>query len=312
MMIIANPIYDTTFKLLLQNDKVAKFLVGTILNCKVLTLEPAIQEYVKIDEKTQKPSLFRKDFAATIEPEKEGKRRVIIEIQKAKVLGDVFRFKDYLGDEYKKSKLPIISIYILGFNLSVNSPAFMSRPDCWDLMSNEKLDVNDAFVAQLTHSAYFVQTLRIKPSFNTRLEKLLSLFEQRNFIGDDETTKRYPFKTDENEISEIKEALGILQYVAADEKLRQELDLENTYLKSVEYIFGEKDRELEETKTKLEDANEEKTKLAKEKAKLAEEKAKLAEEKAKLTEENTKKDTENAKQAEEIAELKRILSELKK
>ena len=47
-MIIANPIYDTTFKLLLQNDKVAKFLVGTILNCKVLTLEPAIQEYVKI------------------------------------------------------------------------------------------------------------------------------------------------------------------------------------------------------------------------------------------------------------------------
>jgi len=249
-MIIANPIYDATFKRLLENDRVAKFLVGTILDCKVLTLEPTIQEYTKFDEKTQKLSLFRKDFAATIETEKEGKRRVIIEIQKAKVLGDVFRFKDYLGNEYKKSKLPIISIYILGFNLSVNSPAFMSRPDCWDLMTNEKLDVNDVFVAQLTHSAYFVQTLRIKPSFNTRLEKLLSAFEQKRFIGNDETTKLFPYETDD---SDMKELLGILQYVAADEKMREELDLENYYLKSLEWSFGEQYEKLEKQKQELDE-----------------------------------------------------------
>ena len=130
-MIIANPIYDTTFKRLLENDKVAKFLIGTILNCKVLTLEPTIQEYTETDDKkTAGITLFRKDFAATIETEKEGKKRVIIELQKAKVLADVYRFKGYLGDEYKKSEFPIISIYILGFNLSVDSAAFMARPDC--------------------------------------------------------------------------------------------------------------------------------------------------------------------------------------
>jgi hypothetical protein len=237
----------------LENERVAKFLVGTIMDCKVLTLEPNIQEYLKIDEKTGKLNLFRKDFAATIETKKEGKRRVIIEIQKAKVLGDVFRFKDYLGDEYKKSKLPIISIYILGFNLSVNSPAFTSRPDCWDLMTNAKLDVNDMFVAQLTHRAYFVQTLRIKPKFNTRLEKLLAMFEQKNFIGDDETIKRFTFETDENEISEIKEMLGILQYVAADEKTREELDLENRYLKEMEWAFGEQNEKIEKQKQEIEE-----------------------------------------------------------
>jgi hypothetical protein len=251
-MIIANPIYDTTFKRILENERVAKFFIGTILDCKVLTLEPSIQEYTQFNEKTQKLNLFRKDFAATIESEKEGKRRVIIEIQKAKILGDVFRFKDYLGNEYKKSKLPIIAIYILGFDLSVNSPAFTSRPDCWDLMTNEKLDVHDMFVAQLTHRAYFVQTLRIKPSFNTRLEKLLATFEQSNFIGDDQTTKRFTFETDENEINEIRELLGILQYVAADEKTREELDLENRYLKEMEWAFGEQNEKIEKQKQEIE------------------------------------------------------------
>jgi vacuolar-type H+-ATPase subunit I/STV1 len=131
----------------------------------------------------------------------------------------------------------------------------MSRPDCWDLMTHEKLDVHDSFVAQLTHSAYFIQTLRIKPSINTRLEKLLSLFEQRNFIGGDETTKRYPFPTDDEEISEIKEALGILQYVAADEKMREELDLENYYLKSVEWSFGEQIEKMDKQKQELDEKN---------------------------------------------------------
>jgi len=293
-MIIANPIYDTTFKALLENERVAKFLVGTILNCKVLTLDPTIQEYTTYDEKTQKLTLFRKDFAATIETEKEGKRRVIIEIQKAKVLGDVFRFKDYLGNEYKKSRLPIISIYILGFNLSVNSPAFMSRPDCWDLMTNEKLDVNDSFVAQLTHNAYFVQTLRIKPSINTRLEKLLSLFEQRDFIGDDETTKRYSFPADDNEIDEIKEALRILQYVAADKKMREELDLENYYLKTAEWMFGDKNRELEKVKTDFEEA----TKTIEEKDKTIEE--------LKAEKEAAQKTAQQ--QAQRIAELEKLIT----
>ena len=58
-MIIANPIYDTAFKRLLENDRAAKFLIGTILDCKVLVLEPNIQEHTVIDEESKKISLFR-------------------------------------------------------------------------------------------------------------------------------------------------------------------------------------------------------------------------------------------------------------
>jgi hypothetical protein len=49
-MLIANPIYDTAFKRLMENNRVAKFLIGTILDCKVTSLEHKAQERLKMDE----------------------------------------------------------------------------------------------------------------------------------------------------------------------------------------------------------------------------------------------------------------------
>jgi len=51
-MIIANPIYDVIFKRLLENDRVAKFLIGTILDCKVISLTPTVIERTKHDKAT--------------------------------------------------------------------------------------------------------------------------------------------------------------------------------------------------------------------------------------------------------------------
>ena len=243
-MLIANPIYDVAFKRLLESDRVAKFLVGTILGCRVITLEPLVQERTAFDE-TGRLTLYRKDFSATIEVEGEGEKRVIIELQKAKALNDVYRFRKYLGGEYASSQLPIIAIYILGFNLSVDSPAFTANPEYKDLRTQEKLEVHDHFVEHLTHKAYFVQTLRIKQNVSTTLDTLLSIFGQENFITKDETLKEFPAETDS---PEIKEALNILHYVAVDPDTRKELDKEIYYQEYVEDTFGEKDKELGEAK----------------------------------------------------------------
>ena len=35
-MLIANPTYDVAFKRLMENNRAAKFLIGTILGCKVI------------------------------------------------------------------------------------------------------------------------------------------------------------------------------------------------------------------------------------------------------------------------------------
>ena len=37
-MIIANPLYGVTFKRLLENNGVAKFFIGTILDCEIVSL----------------------------------------------------------------------------------------------------------------------------------------------------------------------------------------------------------------------------------------------------------------------------------
>jgi len=242
-MIIANPIYDVTFKRILENDRAAKFLIGTILDCEVLSLVPTTREHIGEDKETGKLTLFRMDFSAEIVTKEEGTKKVIIEMQKAFVLGDVYRFRKYLAFEYRKSELPIISIYILGFNLSVESPAFVAQPDYIDLLTKEKLDVKDNFVGHLTHKAYFVQTLRIKPKYNTRLEKLLSVFEQANFIGDSSTTKIYEVEVEEPGLLEI---TNILQHVAGDRETREALDKEEYYMEYIEDTFGESERKITE------------------------------------------------------------------
>jgi hypothetical protein len=277
-MIIANPIYDVTFKRLLENDRTAKFLIGTILDCKVVSLEPAVIERTKYDRKNGALTLFRMDFAATIKNEAGEDKRVIIEMQKAKHLADVNRFREYLGSEYISSELPIVSIYILGFNLSVDSAAFGNFPVCRDLLTGEPLRPHDPFVEQLTHTAYFVQTKRIKPSLNTRLDKLLSIFEQANFISErEETMKDYALSVDDPEIEAV---LDVLKYAAADAATRKELDDEAYYQRAMYGMFGKQyermekiDREIAAAKREIEarkrDADEAKRKIEENKRKIA-------------------------------------------
>jgi len=260
-MIIANPIYDVTFKRLLENDRAAKFFIGAILGCEVLSLVPTTQEHTDFDEKARKVTLFRMDFAATIKTKDEGEKRVIIEMQKANLFDDVYRFRRYLGKEYAVSKLPIITIYILGFPLSVDSPAFGNVPNYHDLLTNEKIVVRDRFVEHLTHSAYFVQTTRIKPSLNTKLDKLLSIFEQNNFIGDSKTTKDYSLEIDD---PEVKAVIDVLQYVAADPQARKELEKERYYQETMDDAFGERDKMLAEAVQREEETRRQLLETAKE------------------------------------------------
>jgi flagellar biosynthesis GTPase FlhF len=291
-MIIANPLYDATFKRLLENDRAAKFLIGTILGCEVLSLVPTAQEHTEPAQGAPTVSLFRMDFAATIVTKEEGEKRVIIEMQKAKILDDVFRFRRYLGREYADSKLPIIAIYILGFPLSVDSPAFGNAPKYRDLLTNEEIRVHDLFVERLTHSSYLVQTTKIKPSLNTKLDKLLSIFEQAHFIGNGTAMKDYLLEVDD---PEVKGMVDILQYVAADPETRKELEKERYYQEAMEDAFGEKDRELAKTKRDLEESmqREEEYKREAEEAKQREAEARLETEKVKQREAEVRREVED-------------------
>ena len=119
-MIIADPSYDTVFKFLMEDTEIARALISEIIGEQVLSLTLAPQESALV----VKPfgiSLYRVDFKAVVRDAKGEQRKVLIEMQKAKHLIDIMRFRRYLGDNYTRTDtvdgveqvLPITTIYLV-------------------------------------------------------------------------------------------------------------------------------------------------------------------------------------------------------
>ena len=107
-MHIANPIYDVVFKYLMEDAKVAKLLISSIIGEEIEELEFRPQEFStdidksRLEGRTGTLTVYRLDFSAKIKSD-EGSKNVIIEIQKAKFATDIMRFRTYLGNQYSDS-----------------------------------------------------------------------------------------------------------------------------------------------------------------------------------------------------------------
>lgn len=64
-MEIANPIYDTVFKRLMEDERTAKFFISTISDSPILDLEVRSREFTYQDE-GKNLRIFRLDFLALI------------------------------------------------------------------------------------------------------------------------------------------------------------------------------------------------------------------------------------------------------
>jgi len=257
-MLIANPIYDTVFKHLLENEKVAKFFIGTLLGKTVHSIALRSPEHTYIDPKDKELKLLRMDFTVEIEDEKGQKSKIIIEMQKAdKYSADLTRFRKYLGHEYMYDILPITSMYVLGFNLpGLETACLRIGRDYYDLIEEREIAASANFVESLTHECYIVQTPRITGRLKTPLDRLLSVFEQRNFMDDTEADKRYDYPISDDGVKEITE---ILHYISTDPEARKALDDERYYRAYLHETFGDlyaeiaaKDTEIAELRKKLE------------------------------------------------------------
>ncbi len=293
-MIIANPIYDVVFKRLMENEKVAKFFISTLLEENIESIQVKPQEFTYTD-KLAGLAVFRLDFIATIRQENGETKKVLIEIQKAKNMIDLMRFRNYLAEQYKKEDtinqknmvLPITTIYILGFNLAeINSPCIRVERNYRDLINKTIIEKKNDFIEKLTHDCFVIQVGRITNRFQTRLDKLLSLFEQNNFTDEKEITKQYLHNPD---IEELKTMTEILHHAGTNPEERKEIEIEQEAWRSVNAMFAEKEqsflREIEEQRKTLAEKN----KALEEKDKALEEKDKALEEKDKMIQELLKK-----------------------
>jgi hypothetical protein len=303
-MIIANPIYDTVFKRMMENERVAKFFIGTLLEQQIEAVEVKPQEFTYTDELAGL-AVFRLDFIATIKTETGELKKVLIEIQKAKNQIDLMRFRNYLGEQYKKEDqvdsqktvLPITTIYILGFTLpEIDSACLKVERNYKDLISKNIINKKSDFVEKLTHDSFIVQVDRITDRYQTSLDKLLSVFEQNNFADDKKITKQFSHPTDNED---VKILTDILHHSGTNPEERKRIETEQEAWRTVNAMFEDKERELMK---KID----EKDKVIDEKDKVIDEKDKVIDEKEKALDETKNKNAELLKQLEE---LKRKLEE---
>jgi phage-related minor tail protein len=156
------------------------------------------------------------------------------------------------------------------------------------LIEEREIDASAKFVESLTHECYIVQTPLITGRLKTPLDRLLSVFEQRNFTDKSEAAKRYDYPISDEGVKEMTE---ILNYLGTDPEGRKELDKERYYREYLQETFGDLYAKIDEEIQK---------RLAKE-AEMAAKDTELA-----------AKDTELAAQQAELAELKKELERYKR
>lgn len=307
-MLIANPIYDSVFKYLMEDLRVARVILQTIIGQKIESLEVTPRERT-----AQIASLgitvFRLDFSAVVLTAEGERKNVLIELQKADGGDDIRRFRRYLAENYYAEApshlgspvvredapsapvLPIITIYILGYplpGLHGHSAVRIART-YRDAVTEEEIPAQVEFIECLTHDCHVIQLSELNRRRRNKLEKLLALFEQVN-LQQNEHLKEFTDKMP----GEFKEALDRLRQAALDKKLRDQMEVEDEILTAWKQRERNNEQALAEAKAREEEA------------KSREEEAKSGQEEAKFREEDERRQKEEA--LGEIVRLKEKLA----
>ncbi len=258
-MQIANPIYDITFKYLMENSEIAKDILSVILNENVLYVELKPQE--TLAETRVGVRVFRLDFKATIQKADGTLMTVLIEIQKAKKTFVTQRFRRYLGANYileeqtsdkkRKSSLPITTIYLLGYRLkNIKIPVLKVERTYKNANTNRKLrnHIKENFVEQLSHDMYVIQILRLKKmGVQTELEKILDVFSQDKYKTTDNHILEYTGDINDPRVARI---IKYLNRAMSDEDIRRAMDAED----EVEGLISQLEEEIEQERQAKEQA----------------------------------------------------------
>lgn len=266
MIQIANPIYDSVFKYLMEDERIAKTLLSALLKKEVVALEMRRNEYT--NGVRDNISMFRIDFGAHVKEPDGTIRLVLIELQKTWLETETLRFRQYLGAQYSNPEnvpsennkdgyaIPMVAIYLLGHRVGdINVPVLYVKHKAYDYDGNVVTDgIPDPFVESLIHDSIIVQIPLLHGQVNNRLEKVLSVFDQSQKNGSDRhvlNVNDTPFDDDDD----MQYLLRRLLMAAADAQLRQDMNVEDEYFKALEdrdTALMIKDKKLAEQAEQLE------------------------------------------------------------
>ena len=245
MVSIANPIYDSVFKYLMEDERIAKTLISALLKKEVVEVDMRRNEYT--NGTRDNISMFRIDFGARIKEEDGSTKLVLIELQKTWLETETLRFRQYLGAQYANPEnilkdcendgygIPMIAVYLLGHKVGdIEEPVLYVKHKALDYDGNHVTKgIPDPFVDSLTHDSIIVQIPRLRGHVNNRLDKVLCVFDQ----SQKEKGNHQVLSVDEDKFNGDIEMMHILHRLitaASDSKLRQDMNVEDEFFSAIE------------------------------------------------------------------------------
>lgn len=245
MVNIANPIYDSVFKYLMEDERIARTLISALLKKEVLDVDMRRNEYT--NGSRDNISMFRIDFGARVKEDDGSTKLILIELQKTWLETETLRFRQYLGAQYANpenilkdcenegSGIPMVAVYLLGHKVGdIEEPVLYVSHKAFDYDGNHvSKGIPDPFVESLTHDSIIVQIPRLRGHVNNRLDEVLSFFDQS-------MKNKYNHQVlliDENKYDGDTEMMHILHRLltaASDTKLRQDMNVEDEFFSAIE------------------------------------------------------------------------------
>lgn len=242
---VANPIYDSVFKYLMEDERIARTILSALLKKEVVEVQIRRNEYT--NGYRDNISMFRIDFGARIREADGSLRLILIELQKTWLETETLRFRQYLGAQYANPEnmvheemrppygIPMVAVYILGHRVGkIDVPVLYVNHKSYDYEGNEVTQgLPDPFVDSLVHDSIIVQIPLLHGQINNRLEKVLSVFDQTNKEKDNRQLVELD-DTNYADDADMQYILHRLIMASADAQLRQDMNVEDEYFQAIE------------------------------------------------------------------------------
>ena len=263
---VANPIYDSVFKYLMEDERIARTLLSALLKKEVVEVQIRRNEYT--NSYRDNISMFRIDFGARIREADGSLRLILIELQKTWLDTETLRFRQYLGAQYANKEnmvheemrppygIPMVAVYILGHRVgNINVPVLYVNHKSYDYDGHEVTQgLPDPFVDSLVHDSIIVQIPLLHGQINNRLFKVLSVFDQTNKEKDNRQVVELDDANYEGD-ADMQYILRRLFKASSDAKLikekNQQLLQKNQQLLQKDQQLSQKDQQISQQNQQL-------------------------------------------------------------
>lgn len=224
IMVVANPIYDTVFKFLMEDERIARTILSALLKMDIIRVElqpDTIQRSLR-----DALSVCRLCFTARLDD--HNKKSCSISFLKTRHPHEIISLFPLQQSD--------ILIYLLGHCVGdIEEPVIYVRHHAYDY--NENLvtkGIPNAFVDSLTHDSIIVQIPRLHGKINNRLDEVLSIFDQSHKNSENQHILDLDDSVYAEDDIEMQRILRRLLIAASDVDMRMDMNVEDEYFSIIE------------------------------------------------------------------------------